>query len=87
MTEFLLLQNTEVAFFSGSSLKWQEQNADRRWTSVIYLNTAMEAMPTVQMMFISWMVTHAMTWKHIATMEYARVLIHNVKLYMEKVHL
>lgn len=53
MTEFLLLQNTEVAFFSGSSLKWQEQNADRRWTSVIYLNTAMEAMPTVQMMFIS----------------------------------
>lgn len=80
-----LWNKSEAAFFSCSSLKQQEQNADQKWISVISLNTAMEAMPTVQTMFTSWMVTHATTWKHIATTECVRALIRSVKLYMEKV--
>lgn len=88
MFEVVLLWNkSEVALFSCSSLKQQEQNADQKWVSVISLSTAMEAMPTARMMFISWMVTHATTWKHIATTEYVRAMIHSVKLYMEKVSL
>jgi len=54
MVELLLLQHESmVAFLSGSSLKRQEQNADQKWISVIYLNTAMEATPTVQTTFTS----------------------------------
>lgn len=75
----------KVSSLSGPSLKWQEQSAEQNKMSVISLNTAMEAVPTAQMMFTSWMVTHAATARLIATTECARALIHSVNLYMGKV--